>query len=113
MSPWLFNLVMDNLLREARESCQGIVQLKVSKLQFLLFAADLVLVAENEEDTKGNVEVLNEVMARWKMKINRMKTKAMVVWRGGGICHTVVDGEEVDKVQTAKYLGAKLLHAKN
>ena len=30
----------------------------------------------------------------------------MVVWRGGGTCHIVVDGVEVDKVQTAKYLAA-------
>ena len=65
-----------------------------------------MLVAENEEDTKRNVEVLNEVMARWKMKINWGKTTVMVVWRGGGTCHIVVNGVEVDKVQTAKYLGA-------
>ena len=108
MSPWLFNLVMDNILREARKSFQGGVQLEASKLQFLLFADDLVLVAENEEDTKRNVEVLNEVMARWKMKgrKNYGKTKVMVVRRGGSACHIVVDGVEVDKVQTAKYMGA-------
>ena len=106
MLPWLFNLAMDNIFREARESFQGGVQLEASKLQFLLFADDLVLVAENEEDTKRNVEVLNEVMARWKMKINWGKTTVMVVWRGGGTCHIVVDGVEVDKMQTAKYLGA-------
>ena len=34
----------------------------LSKVQFLLFAEDLVLVAENEEDIKRNAEVLNEVM---------------------------------------------------
>ena len=60
---WLFNLVMDNILREARETFQGGVQLEASKLKFL-FADDLVLVAENEVDTKRNVEELNEVMAR-------------------------------------------------
>ena len=54
------------------------MQLEASKLQFLLFADDLVLVAENVEDTKRNVEVLNEVMARWKMKIDWGKTKVMV-----------------------------------
>ena len=40
------------------------VQLEGSKVQFLLFADDLVLVAENEEDTKRNVEVLNEVITK-------------------------------------------------
>ena len=90
MSPWLFNLVMDSMVREARESFQGGVQLEESKVQFLLFADDLVLVAENEEDIKKNAEVLND----------------MVVQRGGGTCHLVVDDVEVEAVQTTKYLGA-------
>ena len=106
MSPWLFNLVIDSILRKARESFQGGVQLEGSKVQFLLFADDLVLVAENEEDIKKNTEILNEVMAKRKMKIIWQKTKVMVVQRGGGTCHLVVDDVEVEAVQTTKYLGA-------
>ena len=106
MSPWLFNLVMDSIVREATKSFQGGVQLEGSKVQFLLFADDLVLVAENEEDIKKNAEVLNEVMKKWKMRINWQKTKVMVVQRGGGTCHLVVDDVEVEAVQTTKYLGA-------
>ena len=52
MSSWRLNLVMDNIVREARENFLGGVQLEGSKEQFLLFADDVVLVAENEEDTK-------------------------------------------------------------
>ena len=51
-------------MREARESFQGGVQLEGSKVQLLLFADDLMLVAENEEDIKKNAEVLNEVMKK-------------------------------------------------
>ena len=40
------------------------MQLEGSVVQFLLFADDLVLVAENEEDIKKNEEVLNEVMKK-------------------------------------------------
>ena len=40
------------------------------------------------------------------MKINWGKTKVLVVQRGGGTCHIVVDGVEVEEVQTVKYLGA-------
>ena len=74
------------------------MQLESSKVQFLLFADDLVIVAENEEDIKRNAEVLNEVMAKWKMRINWQKTKVMVVQRGGGTCHLVVDDVEVEAV---------------
>ena len=65
-----------------------------------MFADDLALVTEKDKDMKRNVEVLNEVMTKWKMKIN----KVLVVQRGGGTCH--IDGVEVEGVQTAKYLGA-------
>ena len=81
-------------------------EIESSKVQFLLFADDLVIVAENEEDIKRNAEVLNEVMAKWKMRINWQKTKVMVVQRGGGTCHLVVNDVEVEAVQTTKYLGA-------
>ena len=53
MSPWLFNLAMDSIVRETRESFQGGVQLEGNKVQFLLFTDDLVLVAENEDIKKN------------------------------------------------------------
>lgn len=55
-------------MRKAKESFQDGVQLDASKAQFL-----------------------NEVIAKWKMKVNWGKTKKMVVQRGGGTCHIVVD----------------------
>ena len=42
---------------EARKYYQGGVQLEASMVQFLMFADDLVLRTEKEEDTKRNVEV--------------------------------------------------------
>ena len=41
---------------------------------------------------KRNADMLNEMIAKWKVKINWRKTKARVVQRGGGTCHMVVDG---------------------
>ena len=46
LSPWLFNLFLENIVREARESFQGCVQLEASKVQFLMFANDLAIVTE-------------------------------------------------------------------
>ena len=57
-------------MREVQESFQVGVQLEGSNVQFLLLADNLVLVGENEVEIKRNVEVLTEVMAKWKMKIN-------------------------------------------
>ena len=51
--------------------------------------------------------MLNEVMKKWRMKINWRKTKAMVVKRGG-TSNIAVNGVEIENVRTMKYLGAML-----
>ena len=106
MSPWLFNVYMDRIVREAKERFSGGVKLEESDVQFLLFADDLILVAEREEDVENNLNILDEVMAKWSMKVNWGKTKALVVKRGGGSCNVSVKGEMVEEVKVMKYLGA-------
>ena len=39
-------------------------------IQLFLFADGLMLVTEIDEDVERNVKVLDEVMTKWKMKIN-------------------------------------------
>ena len=104
MSPWLFNVYMDHILREAKERFSGRVKLEDRNVQFLLFADDLMLVAEKEEDVERNLKILDGVMAKWQMKINW--GKAMVVKRGGGSCNVSVKGETIGEVKVMKYLGA-------
>ena len=43
---------------------------------FLMFVDDLALVTEKDKDMKRNVEVLNEVTTKWKMKINWENTNS-------------------------------------
>ena len=107
MSPWLFNVYMDRIVREAKERFSGGVKLEESNMQFLLFADDLILVAEREEDV-NNLNILDEVTAKWSMKVNWGKTKAMVVKGGGGLgsCNVSVQGEMVEEMKVMKYLGA-------
>ena len=50
-------------------------------MQLLLFADDLMLVSE-EEDVERNLSILEDVMAKWKMKIKRGKIKTMISKRG-------------------------------
>ena len=68
------------------------VKLDESNVQFPLFTNNLMLVAE-EDDVESNLKILDDVMAKWQMKINWGKTKAMAVKRGGGSCNVSVKGE--------------------
>ena len=93
-------------MREARQKFVGGVQMEETVVQLLLFADDLMLVAEDNEDMERNLRVLDEVMEKWKMRINWRKTKVLTVKRGSGTCDMSVKGEKIEKVKTMKYLGA-------
>ena len=90
MSSWLFNLFLDNMVREAMEKFVGGVQMEATKVQLLLFADDLMLVAEKDEVVESNLRMLYKVLEKWKMQINWGKTKVLTVKRGSGTCNTSV-----------------------
>ena len=69
MSPWLFNLYMDNIVREARQKSVGGVQMEETVVQLLLFADDLMLVAENNADVERNLRVLDEVIENGRCQL--------------------------------------------
>ena len=44
----------------------------------MLYADDLILLAENEHDLKSQMKTLGNYTNRWDMEINSSKTKVMV-----------------------------------
>ena len=50
LSPWLFNIFIDRIVTEARKMSYGSVRLSTGQLEILLFAGDLVMLAETEEE---------------------------------------------------------------
>lgn len=45
----------------------------------LLFADDMVVMSELVEGLQSNLQVLNDVLSRWGLKVNWRKTKVMRV----------------------------------
>lgn len=106
MSPWLFNLFMDIVVRDAREKFG--VKLEETTVQLLLFVNDLMLVAEKYEAVERNLSMLCEVMD--KLEDANQLTKVLTVKREGGICcDTEVKGEKIDEVKTGKTWGHCLM----
>ena len=62
MSPWLFNIYLDRVMKEALPLFRGRAGLKNCQIQVTMFADDTVLLAESEEELKWNVEKLHEAM---------------------------------------------------
>ena len=113
MSPWFFNLYMDTVMKEVKMGMgrRGVRFQKEGRewrLPGLLYADDLVLCGESEEDLRVMVGRFFEVCRRSGLKVNEGKNKVMVLVGEEGLeCEVCVDGIRLD-VSECKYLGCVL-----
>ena len=112
MSPWLFNIYLDRVMKEALPLFKGGASLNSCQIQVTMFADDTVLLAASEEDLKWNVEKVHEARQRHKLKVNWSKSKTMVFSRVPTECNIEIDGERVKNVKETVYLGVKMSEAK-
>jgi hypothetical protein len=107
MSPILFAVFIDELVKELRATGLG-VRLGETKLQALLFADDVALLAASPEELQQLIDVVVRYLRRWRLQENLKKSKVMVVaavkevapqaeWRFGG--------QLIEQVKHYKYLG--------
>ncbi|WP_435316529.1 reverse transcriptase domain-containing protein, partial [Klebsiella pneumoniae] len=114
MSPWLFNLYIDGVVREvnARVFGRGLklvdAEDRVWELSQLLFADDTVLVADSEEKLQRLVAEFGRVCERRKLRVNVAKSKVMKCTRneGGARMNVILNGEILEEVNQFKYLGS-------
>ena len=114
MSPWLFNLYIDGVVREvnARVLGRGVKMIGRDdnewELNQLLFADDTVVVADSEEKLCQLVAEFGRVCERRKLRVNVGKSKVMRCTRNeeGARLNVVLNGEVLEEVDTFKYLGS-------
>ncbi len=107
LSPTLFGLFINDLVDDIR-SCSKGIQIPNLNLHCLLYADDLALISESEEDLQCMLNGLMNWCKKWRMKINVNKSK-VVHYRTKGSAATDVkfklDNCEVEVVKQYKYLG--------
>ena len=54
------------------------------------------------------MEAMNEALMKWDLKVNWRKTKVMRVVRNREECQVVVGKEQLEQVDTMKYLGVMI-----
>ena len=114
MSPWLFNLFIDGVVREVNASVLGrglgLVDERdrMWELNQLLFADDAVFVADSEEKLCRLVTEFGRVCERRKLRVNVGKSKVMRCTRGedGARMNVVLNGEVLEEVDQFQYLGS-------
>ena len=112
MSPWLFTVYMDVVMKEVKMG-MGRREVRFRKdgrewrLPGLLYADDLVLCGESEDQR------FVEVCRRRGLKVNGDKSEVMVLNGEGELEYEVhVDGIRLEHVLEFKYLGCVLDEAK-
>ena len=103
LSPWLFNVFVDNVTREARREFVREMKLSSGDVGVLLFADDMVIMAESKEGQQSNLQVLSEAMGRWDLKVNWKKIKVMKVARKRGGCEVRIGDQIIEQVEEVKY----------
>ena len=110
LSPTLFSLYINDLTCELKQA-GPMMQLGNVNLNILLYADDMVLLAENEDNLQALLNILHNWCSKWRLRVNIAKTK-IVHFRPRTkqiTSHNFYYGpKEIEKVQSYKYLGITL-----
>ena len=98
LSPLLFIIFMDNIMKRANQ--------EENSIEELLFADELVLIAEYQIRLQEMVSNLDQQCKTYGMRISRDKTEVMVTSREPIQCDIELDGETLRQVEQFKYLGS-------
>jgi len=109
LSPALFNIYIDDLLRNWKNNADAGILLKRNYLNTLLFADDQVVIRDSEDKLQKSVYILNQMSKDYTLKISTDKTKIMA-FKGKHLVRSKieVDGSILEEVKQFNYLGCEL-----
>ena len=89
LSLFLFPMYINDLEDEIIHKGVGGVDIGMLKLFILLYADDIVLLAENELDMQNYLDALYEYSMKWRLCVNIEKTKIMIFRKGGRLSNNL------------------------
>ena len=107
LSPTLFSLFINDLVEQLKTKCSTVAA-ETSRFNSLLYADDMVLIAESEDKLQEILSELNSWCYQWRIKINEEKSK-VVHFRKGKAKQTEYEFKLnkviIEKKSSYKYLG--------
>ena len=108
ISPILFDVFVDGLAREVKALGLG-VAVGGDRLSLLLYADDIVVLADSENDLQRMMVAVEGFCRRWRLQVNMGKTKVVHFGaRGVGRLNVQWQGKVLEEVEEYKYLGMLL-----
>ena len=105
MSPDLFNLLLEMVMRLARREGEAGVNLNGRSLNNLRFADDIDLVADTQEELQDLTNRVEGSSKRMGLKIKAEKTKTMTVGKQHKKLQITIESREIEQVTGFVYLG--------
>jgi hypothetical protein len=104
LSPYLFNILAEMVMRETLEGFQGGIKIGGRRVTNLRYADDIILLANSEMELQDLVDRLDRVSQKYSLLINIDKTKVMA--SDGASCNINIQGIKLEQVNTFPYLGS-------
>ena len=105
LSPTLFSIYINGVVREIYENGSGI-DVCGKKLAILLYADDIVLIANSAEELQRNMKIMTDWGRKWKCTFNKKKSKVVVFGsKNKKERRWLLGGGEIEQVNKYKYLG--------
>ena len=118
MSPILFSFFINGLAKEIKRKTKG-VPIGENRVRLLLYADDIVLLAETQKDLQDMLNIVTSYSKKWRFRVNPKKGKSEVMIFGRKPRKTVnprkwsLAGVEIEETEMYKYLGVELVSALN
>ena len=106
LSPVLFNLFLENIMRETLDDFAPSVTIGGRPLCNLRFADDIDLIAGSNQELQDLTERLTTRATAHGMEVSSEKSKVMVNSNEDKKANIVMNGERLEEVEKFKYLGA-------
>ena len=99
LSPLLFIFVMELISRKISTT---------DALRKIMYADDIVIVAEHREELQGALEVWNEMFKKHGLKMNLDKTEVMWVGKQREALNIMLEGKDIKQVKNVVYPGGNV-----
>ena len=111
LSPTLFAIFINDLAIEIKNSNIGVILDENLAINILLYADDIVLMAENEEDLQSLIFMVESWCKKWRLEVNLTKTNIMHIRtsrKQQSKFMFIFDMQPVPYCTEYKYLGANI-----
>lgn len=107
LSPLLFNIYGEYIVRKALDGWEGGIVIGGKTINNLRYADDTTLIAKEEQEMSELIERVEQESLRFGLKLNRQKTKLMVIDRTNKLA-AAPNIHDVENVSEIVYLGSHI-----